>query len=289
MIKKVSSFLHTVRGKGRRDSKRTGRPGSLLRDARGTIAVYVAISAPVLLGIGALTLDLTRIMGVNTALQSAADAAAMAGADELDRFSGARDRAKATAKDAVANLQTFATGAAEVTISTADCAGVAAGDSCMRFLKTLPAGDGDPITNANLAATDKEARFIEAHVGTPTITLGYVGCPCNYAGALDPRRLRRFDEGATPTCSEVNVEGLRLFGRKAKPSREGGTYVDMRSGLFALPRTCQMRFIRGGRVIINFAHVVLSADAESDCRAQIDAYRAAVPNPEYAALMCPGF
>ncbi len=124
MIKKISSFLQTVRRKGRRDSNRTGRPGPLWRDPRGTIAVYVAITAPVLLGIGALTLDLTRIMGVNTALQSAADAASLAGARELDRFPGARDRAKATAKDAVANLQPFATGGAEVTISTADCAGV---------------------------------------------------------------------------------------------------------------------------------------------------------------------
>ncbi len=40
----------------------------------------------------------------------------------------------------------------------------------MRFLKSLPASDGDPITNANLAATDKEARFIEVNVGTRTVT-----------------------------------------------------------------------------------------------------------------------
>ncbi len=170
MIKKVSSFFQKVEGKGRRDSKRTGRPRSLLRDARGTIAVYAAISAPVLLGISAISLDLTRIMNVNTDLQSAADAAAMAGADELDRFSGARDRAKAVAKDAVANLQTFATGGAEVTISTADCAGVAQGEPCMRFLKSLPSSDGDPIKNVNLAATDEEARFIEVNVGTRTVT-----------------------------------------------------------------------------------------------------------------------
>ncbi len=178
MIKKISSFLHTVRGKGRRDSKRTGRPGSLLRDARGTIAIYVAISAPVLLGIGAISLD-------------------------------------------------------------------------------------------------------------PAPAIAAASCPCNYEGALDPRRLRRFDEGATPTCSELAAEGLRLFGRKAKPSDNTGTYIDMRSGLFALPRTCQMRFVRGGRVIIDFAHALLSEAEETDCRAKIDAYRAAVPNPEYAALMCP--
>ena len=50
-----------------------------------------------------------------------------------------------------------------------------------------------------------------------------------------------------------------------------------------------MRFVRGGRVIIDFTHALLSVDEETDCRAKIDAYRAAVPNPEYAALMCPGF
>ncbi len=170
MIKKVFGFFQKVIGKGQSNSKRTGLPRSLARNVRGSVAVYVAITAPVLLGIGALAVDLGRLMTVNTELQNAADAAAMAGADELDRLSGARDRAKATAKDAVANLQTFATGGAEVTISTADCADVAAGDPCMRFLKSLPADDGDPITNANLAATDKEARFIEVNVGTRTVT-----------------------------------------------------------------------------------------------------------------------
>ncbi len=59
---------------------------SLARHVRGTVAVYVAICAPVLLGIGALTLDLGRLMSVNTHLQSAADAAAMAGAASLDRI-----------------------------------------------------------------------------------------------------------------------------------------------------------------------------------------------------------
>ncbi len=170
MIKKISSFLQTVRRKGRRDSKRTGRPGSLWRDRRGTVAVYVAICAPVLLGIGALVIDLSRVMTVQTDLQSAADAASLAGARELNRFPGARDRAKVVARDAVANIQTFATGGAEITISTADCAGVAEGEACMRFLKSLPSSDDDPITAVHLAASDDEARFIEVNVGTRTVT-----------------------------------------------------------------------------------------------------------------------
>ena len=128
----------------------------------------------------------------------------------------------------------------------------------------------------------------------PAPAIAAASCPCNYEGILDPKRLRRFDEGATPTCSELAATGLRLFGRKAKPSNNGGTYVEMRSGFFVpedirLGRTCRMLFVRGGRVIIDFAHAVGSEDEETACRAEIDAYRAAVPNPEYAALMCPGF
>ncbi len=173
MIKKVSSFLHTVRGKGRRDSKRTGRPRSLLRDPRGTVAVYVVIAAPVLLGIGALSIDLGRLMTVNTELQSAADAAAMAGARELDQFPGSRDRARATAAGAVANLQTFATGGADVTIDTTNCANPPVAP-CIRFLKKLPASDNDPIKTSHRATTDKEARFIEVHVASRTVTNGLI-------------------------------------------------------------------------------------------------------------------
>ncbi len=142
---------------------------SLARHVRGTVAVYVAITAPVLLGIGALTLDLGRLMTVSTHLKSAADAAALAGADSLDRFAGSRDRARATAKDAVTNFQTFAADGAEVEILTVDCADPPVAP-CIRFLKDLPLSDADPITAANLAATDEEARFIDVHVGARTVT-----------------------------------------------------------------------------------------------------------------------
>ena len=131
--------------------------------------MYVAIVAPVLLGIGALSIDLGRLMTVNTQLQSAADAAALAGARELDRFAGAMDRARAAAAGAVANLQTFATGGADVSIGTSNCADPPAAP-CIRFLKSLPASDGDPITSLDLAASDEEARFIDVHIGARTTT-----------------------------------------------------------------------------------------------------------------------
>ncbi len=168
MRPKAGNSVNT-KGNGRLGSKWSRGLRSLWQDRRGTVTVYVAIVAPALLGIGALTIDLGRLMTVNTELQSAADAAALAGAAELNRFSGARDKARAAAVSAVTNLQTFATGGADVAIDPANCADPPVAP-CIRFLKDLPASDGDPITAPNLAATDAEARFIDVHVAARTVT-----------------------------------------------------------------------------------------------------------------------
>ena len=53
---------------------------SLIRDVEGAIVIYIALIAPVLIGVGALTLDLGRLITLNTELQSAADAASLAAA-----------------------------------------------------------------------------------------------------------------------------------------------------------------------------------------------------------------
>ena len=118
---------------------------SLARHVWGTVAVSVAICVPILLGMGALTLDFGRLITVNTELQSAA------------------------AKDAVTNLQTFARGGANVTVSTVGCADPPVAP-CIRFLKSLPASDDDPITALNLATSlnnlaalyDDQGRYSEA-------------------------------------------------------------------------------------------------------------------------------
>ncbi len=166
-------MLMNTMGNGRPEPKRARGLRSLWRDRRGAVAIYVAISMPMLLGIGALSIDLGRLMSVNTELQSAADAAAMAGARELDQFPGSRDRARAVAAGAVANLQTFATGGADVTIDTTNCANPPVAP-CIRFLKKLPASDNDPIKISDRATTDKEARFIEVHVASRTVTNGLI-------------------------------------------------------------------------------------------------------------------
>ena len=155
----------------RRKISVSGLIGSLIRDNRGAIAVYIAIITPVMIGVGAMTLDLGRLITLNTELQYAADAASLAGARELDRFPGAIARAKAVAAGAVANIQTFATDGIGkgVAIDTSECAATPV-PPCVRFLKSLPADDDDPIQASDVTTKDDEARFMEVHVGARAIT-----------------------------------------------------------------------------------------------------------------------
>ncbi|MCH8098177.1 MAG: Tad domain-containing protein [Proteobacteria bacterium] len=156
----------------RRKISGSGSIGSLIRDRRGAVAVYIAIITPVMIGIGALTLDLGRVITLHSELQYAADSASLAGARELDRFDGAIKRARAAAAGAVTNIQTFAAdgGGKEVAIVvTTDCAFPPV-PPCVRFLKTLPADDDDPILPSDVTTKDDEARFMEVRVGARAVT-----------------------------------------------------------------------------------------------------------------------
>ncbi|MCH8859158.1 MAG: pilus assembly protein, partial [Proteobacteria bacterium] len=129
---------------------------------KGSIAVYVALVTPILIGIGALTIDLGRLMSLNTELQSAADAASLACARELDRNSNARARCYAAALNAVQNRETFAAEGLSATdiISDTVCEDPPV-PPCIRVLSSLPASDTEPITAAYVAASDDEARYGE--------------------------------------------------------------------------------------------------------------------------------
>ena len=184
-------------GDSQASEKKGGSRKSLIRDARGAVAVYVAIVAPVLFGVGALTLDVGRLITLHTELQAAADAAAIAGARELDRFPGAIEKAKEAAANALTNIQTFATGTKQAIVDTTtlknDCGlDPALGDPCIRFLRSLPQdlfddadppnlldrGDDRPITSTEYIdptagsqdSRDKEARFIDVHIEQRDVT-----------------------------------------------------------------------------------------------------------------------
>ena len=67
--------------------------GALLRKQEGATAVLVALSLSALLGIVALSFDLSRAYNLQTELGQAADASALAGATQLDNTLGSVRRA----------------------------------------------------------------------------------------------------------------------------------------------------------------------------------------------------
>jgi len=110
-----------------------------------------------MIGFGALVVDAGRAYTLQTELQNAADAAALAGAAELDLTATSITRARAAAKTAlIKNLQTFASGGTDVEIT----------DANIRFLSSLPPDDDSPITAAIVTTDSLKAKYIEV---TPTV------------------------------------------------------------------------------------------------------------------------
>ena len=76
----------------------------LIRSQRGAYLVIVSLLLVVLIGFGALALDLGRLFILRSEMQNAADAAALAAARELGREAGAQGRAILAARDEIAKL-----------------------------------------------------------------------------------------------------------------------------------------------------------------------------------------
>ena len=133
-------------------SRRIGGFGRrLARDESGAALIYVSIALTVFMGFAALVIDGSRLFTLDTELQSAADAIALAGAAELDGNVDAQTRADAAMADLVQNDQTFGTGAAAIT------------GFSRRFLDELP-DDDQPIISDFEAADAVSSRFVEVSI-----------------------------------------------------------------------------------------------------------------------------
>lgn len=130
-----------------------------LADSDGAILPYFAIMLVVVFGLSALAIDASRLMNVQTQLQNAADALALAGAAELDRRPDSIVRAQAAIHDLVANR----------------IAGTAVGDvpevAGIDFLHSLPASDDLPITSANLTNDPALAGYVQVTVKPVTMPM----------------------------------------------------------------------------------------------------------------------
>jgi len=122
----------------------------LLRHEGGAVLIYVSIALTVFMGFAALVIDGGRLFTLDTEMQSAADALALAGAAELDGNTDAITRATAAMDNLVQNDQTFGNGAAAITGYTPI------------FLTELPA-DSQPLSDVEAFATadGASARFVE--------------------------------------------------------------------------------------------------------------------------------
>ena len=126
---------------------------SFAKNTGGSVAIWAAFSTPVLVGGAALSVDASRLYNMDNELQSASDALARAGAAELDQRSDSLQRAKRAVQNLVSNDQKFAkTGKGKVEIDT------------IRFLKSIPENDYDPIRTRDITYDPSEAKFVEIKV-----------------------------------------------------------------------------------------------------------------------------
>src|SRR5215472_9470606 len=147
-------------------------------DTDGVILPYVTVMLVVIVGVSVLALDGSRYMSLQTQLQNGADALALAGAAELDRTPTAIERAtKAIGFRCEANSptcqpiegrhglitnQSFFGGGSDRNVRVAG----------IRFLRSLPVRDSDPILPGNVTSDPMQAAFVEVTVksiGLPTI------------------------------------------------------------------------------------------------------------------------
>jgi Flp pilus assembly protein TadG len=136
-------------------------------DTRGLMLPYVTTMLVVIVGVSVLAVDGARMVSLQTQLQQAADALALAGAAELDQRSTSITRASNAIASIVTNKTLPGIGNANVTLSS------------IRFLKSLPAGDSSPIAVADTTLNPIEARYVEVTV--QPITLATV-LPASFFG-----------------------------------------------------------------------------------------------------------
>src|SRR5262249_33920934 len=147
-------------------------------DTDGIILPFVTVMLVVIVGISVLALDGARYMSLQTQLQNGADALALAGAAELDRTPTGIERANRAigfrceangsscqpiegGHGLIANRSLFGTGSDR----NVRVAGI-------RYLRSLPVRDSDPILPINVTTDPIQAAFVEVTlkpIALPTI------------------------------------------------------------------------------------------------------------------------
>ena len=137
-------------------------PALLWRDTRGAVLIYVTVGLSVLLGGAALVVDAGRLYTMNSELQAAADAFALACAAELDRAADSHTRATLAVNTLVANKDTYSQNASSGIVAQAPI-----------FLSALPA-DSAALSTATVSTDPTQTRFCQVSVVAKTMDTYFV-------------------------------------------------------------------------------------------------------------------
>lgn len=115
----------------------------------GAVAVWSALSLPIVITGATLSVDAARIYNVDAELQAAADALSRAGAAELDQRGDAIPRASGAILNLLSHDQKFARGNAKIEIET------------ITYFDDIPAEDYIDIPTSNRTNSSGQARYVE--------------------------------------------------------------------------------------------------------------------------------
>lgn len=122
------------------------------RGISGSVAVWAALSTPVVLAGATLSVDAARIYNVDAELQAAADSLSRAGAAELDQRGDAIPRSSGAILNLLSHDQKFARGDANIEIDT------------ITYFDDIPADDYADIPEANRTNSSGAARYVEVSI-----------------------------------------------------------------------------------------------------------------------------
>lgn len=156
------------------------------RDQSGAITVYIGLLLLVLAGAGALTLDLGRLFVTGTETQSYVDAAALAGAFQLDGQAGSRARSTEAINDKLfTNSQALGALNSQAPTNTITI-------DTITFLSSL--------TGNVVATSDEDANFVQVAATSSDVENSLIG----FLGGPDTSRaVRAATAGNTQVICEI--------------------------------------------------------------------------------------
>lgn len=158
---------------------------SFWHDESGAVAATYAVALVGLVAIAGVGFDYSRMAGLDSELQNGADQAALAGATQLDKESGACARAGNAAVGLLRNITLLANDGAtagnEVTVNSEATIGIA-DDACDSFTGITFYQDKD---KTEVATTDQEARFIEVSIDARTAHYAFTPIVGAFSATMD--------------------------------------------------------------------------------------------------------